>query len=61
LGILQKADNHDHVADVAKRVVNEGFEFKSFKFTIRIPLATGIRLAQVLLKICEVEENNKNR
>ena len=47
LGILQKADNQDHVADVAKRVLAEGFEFKSFKFTIRIPLATGIRLAQV--------------
>jgi len=59
LGILQKADNHDHVADVAKRVVNEGFEFKSFKFTIRIPLATGIRLAQMMYFVQKEIQNEE--
>jgi len=48
LGVLQIADHQDHIEDVAKKVLKEDFEFKSFKFTIKIPLSTGIRLAQVL-------------
>jgi len=47
LGILQHADDKEHIKDVCERIRNTGFEFESFKFTIKIPLSNSIRFSQV--------------
>ena len=48
LGILQNVDKNSHIENIFLRITQEDFEFDSFKFTIKIPLSTGLRYVNVI-------------
>ena len=47
LGILQNVDKKSHIENTCMQITQEDFEFDSFKFTIKIPLSTGLRYVNV--------------
>jgi tRNA pseudouridine synthase 10 len=47
LGILQDVDKSEWVNEVAYHLKHEGYEFNSFKLTIKIPMATCLRYTQM--------------
>ncbi|EAR99612.2 tRNA pseudouridine synthase Pus10, putative (macronuclear) [Tetrahymena thermophila SB210] len=48
MGILQNIDHQENVDKIAAQIKEQDFEYQSFKFFIKVPLCTQIRLANFL-------------
>lgn len=51
LGILQLVDHEEKMNEIINLIKQEGYEFSSFKFTMKIPLSAALRAFHVLFLI----------
>lgn len=55
LGILQLVDQEEKMNEIIALIKKEGYEFSSFKFTMKVPLSATIRAFHVLFHINTIE------